>query len=395
MRLDESPEAKSWLGQFDIVDREIARQLLRKLTLVSQNDFERNLQIAVEGVIDQTRTENVALLSITEPPNRYVTEGGRRTAGSSADRIKHLVENLSRIHGDRVRANPTLSSMRADRVKNIVLVEDFVGSGRRIRCFWKHEISKSVKSWASYKWTKIWLVCYAGLKNGLQAVIRNLPIPEDRIITVLSAQDKRLLLTPAMRVFAEKYGRKLRNEAWAGYSGGGSTLVFQHGCPNNTPAILWANSKGFRALFPNRGIPTGLQAYFGLLDSFATAEILWTFRQYKLALSLVEGTNLRKASASELRLVVALGLASTHGFWDDNKLSAQLMLAVSEVEALRHRAYSLGTLNKQDHCLTAFATDLLSRLKGQNRRVPRAARHPLASVEELYYPRSCGGVANR
>ncbi|MBK9656143.1 MAG: hypothetical protein IPO66_12025 [Rhodanobacteraceae bacterium] len=273
--------------------------------------------------------------------------------------------------------------MRAERIKNIVLVEDFVGSGDRIKGFWKHMVSKSIKSWASFGWTKIWLICYARLEKGFAAVSRVVPITKERMISVLPSQDKQLTLTPAMNAVAETYGRRVRGKFWAGYSGGGSTLIFQHGCPNNTPVILWANGGGFRAIFPGKGIPPGLQGYFGSLNSIATAEVLWTFRQYKLALSLLEDARLSKASAIQFRLLVALGLASSYGHWDDNKLSAQLMIPAHDVVVLRLQAYDLGAVNKQDHRLTPFATDLLSKLRTPRFAASNAKQHLLATVEGL------------
>ena len=393
MTLEHSPEAQNWLSQFEIVDREVARQLLRQLTLVSESDFERNIQSAIEGVVNSLSHENFALLSVTEVPSKFASSE-RRVAGSSADRVKHILENISRVHGVRVQPNPTLKSMREVRVRNIVLVDDFVGSGKRIKSFWKDLISGSIKSWASYKWTKIWLVCYAGLGKGLAEVARRLPIPKSRIITVFSEMEKRLTITPSMSALAEKYGRALRGESWAGFSGGRASIVFQHGCPNNTPAILWANGKGFRAIFPNRGIPPNLQVHFGSLNVSATAEVLWTFRQYKLAISLLADARLSKLNAIQLRLIVALGLASSHGSWDDRKLTAQLMLTSSEVIALRSLAYRLHAIDKQDHRLTAFARDLLSGRKSQPS-VAEPAQTKLATLEELYYPVSCGGGARR
>lgn len=180
---------------------------------------------------------------------------------------------------------------------------------------------------------------------------------------------------------------------WAGYAGGGGAIVFQHSCPNNAPAILWARGGRFRPLFPNRGIPTELQGCFGKFDADARAEVLWTFKQYKLALSLVEDIREHRENISEWELAIALGLASSHGRWDDRKLQAQLMLPASGVENLRTQAYSLGMLDKQNHKLTAFAKDFLTWLKRHTAKKPKKAGKRLPTLEQLYYPDTCGGVA--
>ena len=40
------------------------------------------------------------------------------------------------------------------------------------------------------------------------------------------------------------------------------TMVFAHGCPDNVPAILWAESRKWAPLFPNRAVPTQLASLF-------------------------------------------------------------------------------------------------------------------------------------
>src|SRR6185312_773374 len=143
MLLEDTPQALAWLRQFAIVDQQVARQLLRRLDLVSQSDFEQRIQALLEAVFAKAPRENFALLTVSEPPPTVFNDDrARRVPGSSTDRIKHIIENLERVYGPRVRANPTVESMRADRVKNVILVEDLVGSGDRITGFWRERAPK-------------------------------------------------------------------------------------------------------------------------------------------------------------------------------------------------------------------------------------------------------------
>lgn len=335
----------------------------------------------------------MALFSITEPPNPHDEDGSRRIQGSSADRVKHLLENVVRVHGARVRANPTVESMRADRIRNIVLVEDFVGSGDRLTGFWEEEVSKSVKSWISFGWTKVWLVTYAGIEVGLNEARRKIPkLTADKILTVLPPRDPRLGLTDPMREVAQKYGRRLRGNMWAGYSGGGGTVVFQHSCPNNAPAILWATGKRFEPLFPNRGIPSDLQGCFAERSASAEAENLWDYKQYRVALLLLDSISHKKASPSHWYIVVALALASTLGRWDDEKIGTRLQLPIESMSELRRAAYAMNLINKQNHELTAFGRELLDRLRKTQPRFERVPR-VIPSLADLYYPDTCEGVA--
>lgn len=407
MRLDETKEGLAWLEQFDIVHREVARQLLRKLVLVSASDFDTNIQLKIISVLASEPNENFALMSVPEPEPKLAARREteeeeevrreRRIPGSSSDRVKHIIENISRIYGNRVRANPTIESMRAERVRNVILVEDFVGSGTRLTGFWKDQFHKSIKSWISYGWTKLWVLAYAATEPGRAVLQRCMPLTANRMLTVLPERDPRLDFNDLMMHVARFYAAKfqLPKRLWWGYKDSGGSIIFQHGCPNNAPAILWKSKERFRPLFPDRGVPPGLHHCFRAANLHAVAEDLWTVKQYRLALSLLKQIPAGSAPIDDIRLVIALGFASSYGRWEDKKLQAQLMIPMHEVEALRYSAYRVSLIDKQDHRLTPFARDLLLRFKEAAHSKSKPAPKPLPQLTDLYYPQTCGGVAQR
>lgn len=393
--LECSPRALSWLRQFKSADREVARQLLRQLRLVSEFEFDRDIQRLLAEILASVPEQNFALLSVTEPPNKFQKWGGRRTPGASSDRIKHLIENVARVHGERVSANPTIESMRAERIRNIVLVEDFVASGTRLEAFWKSEISKSVKSWISYGWTKIWLVTYAALAEGLRVALHSIKgLDEVRIRTALDPKSSRLGLTPPMEDVCTRYGLAAESGGGGlGFKQGGATLIFQHGCPNNAPLVLWEDGKRFRALFPNRGIPADLQRFFGQSLTLERAELLWKWNQYKLALSLVDSIEQGQASLARWELVVALALSARHLAWDDDWLAIRMRITLDQIRELRKVAYSLHLIDSSSHVLTIFGREMLESLRSSTKKgaARQRASRLLPKLKDLYYPDSCGG----
>lgn len=397
MLLEATPQAQEWLQQFHVVDQQVARQLLRRLDLVSQSDFDQRIQALVEDILARAPNENFALLTVSEPPpSTFEADKERRIPGSSADRIKHIIENLSRVHGNRVRANPTVESMRKDRIRNVLLVEDFVGSGDRITGYWRERAPKSVKSWISYGWTRLWVASYAVMDEGRYAMRRVLPIDDARIATVVPKMHAKVGLTDPMEFLAQKYGERLVGRNWRGYGGGGGLTVFQHGCPNNTPAILWYSKRRFKPLFPDRGVPPELQKSFGQFNAPAAAEDLWTFKQYRLALSLLDRRPNSVASPHQIRLAIALGLASAYGRWDDEHLQTQMTIPIADISELRINTYRLDLINKSDHRLTAFGRALLDSMREQpttHRRAKLARTKKVPQLGDLYYPSSSGGVA--
>ena len=397
MLLEDTPQAHDWLRQFDFVDQQVARQLLRRLDLVSQSDFDQRIQVLVESILKCAPRENFALFTVCEPPPKTFEEDqARRVPGSSADRIKHIIENLSRVHGDRVRANPTVESMRQERVRNVILVEDLIGTGNRITGFWHERAPKSVKSWISYRWTRLWVASYAVMDEGRYAMRRVLPIDDARIATVVPQPHHKLGLTDPMVHVAKKYGQRLVGRHWRGYGGGGALTVFQHGCPNNTPAILWCTKGRFRALFSDRGVPPDLQQSFGQFNAPAAAQNLWTFKQYRLALALLDRGRGRGTTPQQVQLAIALGLATAYGRWDDDRLRTQMLIPIGNIHALRFDAYRLNLIDKSDHRPTAFGQALLDRMRQTPQMRPRpkpvrGTRFP--ELVDLYYPATSGGTA--
>jgi hypothetical protein len=131
MTIDESEVGKTWLNQFPLVEREIGRQLLRSLRLVSHTKLETAISQVLKELFEELSSENIALFSVIESSNGEDDEGPpRRIPGSSADRVKSLNENLARLYGPRVQAHPTLHSMKAQRMKHVVLVDDDLFAGQ-------------------------------------------------------------------------------------------------------------------------------------------------------------------------------------------------------------------------------------------------------------------------
>ncbi|EDT38744.1 hypothetical protein [Burkholderia ambifaria] len=398
MALESSTRAASWLAQIeDPVDREIGRQMLRALRLVSHSEFERGVQAEIERILFSVGNENAALISVTEPAPQVFDEGKeRRIPGSSADRVRHLIENLRRVYGNRVLANPTIESMRAERIRNLVIVEDYVGTGKRISDFWSEQIHPSIKSWISYGWTKLWLVTFAADPEGFHDVRRKIPkLTSSRARSVLPISPTGTRLTIPMAALARKYGHRIsKSNIPLGFGARGCLIVFEHGCPNNVPAILWNSGRKWSPIFPERGIPTDVRPYFDKTNLAQQAESLWDIGQYILAIGLLDHIHLHQMDPMEWRLLLALGHSSRAG-WDDSQLSARLLISGGEVAELRKCAYRLGAVDTQTHRLTSFGQELLSLAKrgatGQNRS-PSPPR-PLRRLTDPYYPDSCGGVA--
>lgn len=394
MTLDEFELGNEWLKQFPFVDREIGRQLLRSLRLVSHTQFETGVSDVLLQLIQEVGDENVALFSVVEVPTEEdLDKLPKRVAGSSADRVRNMNENLARIYGPRVQAHPTLRSMRAQRIRNVVLVEDFIGTGKRLATYLREVMEATVKSWISYKWTKLWIVSYGGLETGVRAVLRKgYGLTEDRVRLATAAQKPGQFFTPLMRDFCTRFAERTeRAHIPLGFGKGAVGTIFEHSCPNNAPVVLWSKGRRYKALFPNRGIPVALKAAFSQEDVNRPSNVLWDASQYRLALAMLHEPNLERHKGSQWRLLLTLGLASRSG-WDDNRIAGVLGIPIAVVQTQRFAAYRLGALDVQTHELTPFGRGLLERIRAASSKERKLRKRTQRSLAETYYPLSCAGL---
>lgn len=259
LRLPNTDRGKAWLAQFDLEDQENAARLLSALTLVSHSAFERALKslilseaarIAGPVALYATREldEGISYYEAMANPNDPMAplDAVSRDAdlGSEA-RIAAIIRNLCKSDPEKLLNHPSLEMLRATRAKTIIVVDDIVGSGKRtanfIKEMWR---SKSVISWHSrhkikfvalaYTATRIGIGQVCGLKCKLKvALVRDCPTFSD-----IPWHDD---IEVAIRALCNHYGRQTSRPGMRlGFKKTMAALIFEHGCPNNAPSILWA-----------------------------------------------------------------------------------------------------------------------------------------------------------
>ena len=307
--------------------------------------------------------------------------------------MRSMNENLFRVYGMRIQAHPTLHSMRSEQIRNIVLIDDLIGSGKRISNYLRKEMDPTLKSWISYKWTKLWIVAYAGLDVGIQAVLRNgYGLTKDRIRLVTPAQHRSQYLTLPMQEFCKRNAKLTRHRHMPmGFGDGGVAMIFEHSCPNNAPAVLWSRGRKFNPLFPNRGVPPGLTRTFYEENVNRSAQILWDSSQYRLALAMLHEPNLLRHQGSQWRLLLMLGLAS-RSRWEDVRIAGVLGIPVAEVETNRSLAHRIGLVDDSTHELTHLGRALLDKVRASASETQKTRKQRRLSAEAAYYPLSCGGL---
>ncbi|MBF4343619.1 hypothetical protein EAY39_23330, partial [Vibrio anguillarum] len=302
------PRVKTWIEQFELVDRYAAELLLQSLNYVSFADFEKSIQEQVEDIVKNVQRDSktcVAVFPVSKNlQNKFNENKELKSANDSSGRIGHTLKNLERKLDKKIEISPRISSMSQNKVRHIIYVDDFIGSGTRFIKFWRKDVSKSVKSWVSGGYCKIWVVCHTVHSEGSKKIIKNVKaIEAERILSKHHVSSSSLLDNDVIKQLLMKYApRTNKPDAALGYGQNCSPIVYQYGCPNNAPAILWANGKPNKkngisfgrwdALFSERSIDTSLYPLFEEKFSFESyPELLWTAGQYKLALEFCEAVD--------------------------------------------------------------------------------------------------------
>ena len=380
------PSVDNWLSQFDIADRHLAGHMLKKMRYVSFEEIETWLQNELQNLLAHIAKESgksaVAIFPVTKPfIHQFNKSKEVKHPNDSSGRIAHSIKNLERRLPNHIELTPRPESMRARKVRHIIFVDDFIGTGDRFISSWQQVVSKSVKSWCSHGWCKIWILAFAGHESGIKRIITRVkPIESARVWINLRISKSFISENDSFVQLIEKYGQRLFDKKGVlGYGKLLSPIVFQHGCPNNVPNIFWSkasSSKGrWKPLFPARSVPPELYPLFsGDLSKEIVADEIWMAKNYKLAVEIVD--RLDHIGGEHLLLVVLAYLGKNN---DLGKIRNILVLSDEEFQELLVDLSKYGLINAQNK-ITCFGRDVLARFA----RSSKTAAQPYDNSTNFY-----------
>lgn len=289
MSLSNSDFAEAWLAQFADTERDVAGRLADAVMLVSHDALYRGLRARLDDIMagrdEKDLDRPIALFAeravetrdIEEPDYGAIrhevlpffpgTEDGRATGEGmppiiidpedqeigSEGAIANFITGYERLHRGRVLAHPGPDSLRSGRVSHIVIVTDFIGSGKRVwemlEAFWR---VATIRSWRSYGLVRFAVAAYSGTEDGLKHVRSHRSGPDVRVVhacpTIITA------FTGTARDEVEALCRRHphRPRFPFGFGWSGALIAFSHGMPNNAPPIFHSDRKGWLPLFRNR-----------------------------------------------------------------------------------------------------------------------------------------------
>ncbi|MBB4637516.1 hypothetical protein [Longimicrobium terrae] len=396
--LSETPEATRWLERFSDVDRPTAIALIDEILLVSRDDFSNGLDALLDAAVAEAGGP-VALFG--ERPIKKVygkipaffrnsRRGRAEGAGGqpiivdprdqevgSEGIVANLITDYSRRHENTCFPYPGPTKMRDEKVRAIILVTDFIGSGDRItRMLEAFRYVATIRSWRSYKLIRFVVVAYSGLDAGIAKVRSHRLKPEVRTFTgcpTLKGAFTGNVLRDIERL-CRSYPKGHREPL--GYKTGGALIAFSHGSPNNAPPILHSRSAKWVPLFKGRSTT-------GVLAPLLTDAEYSDAHQRVTKLLGIRGARKELSSGAGNRWISTMLVlaAAERGVRQPVKISAKTHLSVGEVTSLRALAIDAGWLDSTTR-LTPLGRRELARLRRRRRRAPILA----ANTEQYYYP---------
>lgn len=305
-------QIKIWLEQFSLVDRDTAILLLKSLRPIEENNLKKGIKKELINIAKMYPNRKIALfpvLEITQENGLTENHRGRKRAGSS-QLISYFLECISRESPRVFSSRPTPRSMKSEKHAAIVYVDDFIGSGSRIIAFWQKGISKTIKSWLSYKYCDIYFVSGVCYETGISKIIHSIGnFQRDQFKSAFQASTFAPKNIDRFQELCKVYAHKLvQKDIPFGYGNIFSNIVFSYKCPNNTPAILWGDGNGWKALFPNTSVNEDVFSFLVSYKNKRTVERILDTGQRKLSSAILN--NIDNLTDEDINFLCLLSLVA-------------------------------------------------------------------------------------
>ena len=384
-------QGERWLKNFEESDRGVARDLGSALVLISHNAFERGITALINQAAENVEGP-IALYAAREidsafrPLDEAIIDATPRGSDiGSEGRVANIIRNVAKRTPTRFFNHPSLDELRARRVDAIFVLDDFIGSGKRcseyINALWQ---SRSLRSWVSYHRLKLTAVAFSGTSEGIDRVKGHPCQPLVHIArhcpTIENLHWKNARIEAAKEL-CRKYGRRAKLNWIFGFGRTAALLAFEHGCPNNVPAIFWAEStagKDWIPLFKANRLD-GMQASTFPPELYhpSPVSVLIEAGQHRLASVLAQ--KMHRPLTDHEALTLAL---FAKGKPRDETVANALGLPPCEATALVERCIEAGWITARRRIAEAG----LAELRGISNISLRRARHLPDIGEEAYYP---------
>ncbi|NKL59591.1 phosphoribosyltransferase-like protein [Rhizobium leguminosarum] len=399
--LSKSASSQAWLAKFRADDAPMAARLADSILIVGRDEFASALYDEIDRLYQEQGPDAPPLALYAERPLNKIygkipayfpnSRKGRaegpgvppvkvdardQEVGSEA-LVANMITAYARNKPFAALSHPGPTKLRSDRVRVIVIVTDFIGSGDRIeRNLESFAFVKTLQSWRSYGLIKFVVIAYSGTKTGISLVSHHRLRPNVRVVAgcpTIKSEFKGAERT-AIEKLCATYPTKHKN--WLGWGGTGALIAFAHGVPNNTPALFHSTKGGWTPLFPKRST-VAFDATFvettALTNTMQRAEKL-------LATKAAQNFLLDDSNYQWIKSMMVLA-ACRDGMRSDEEISTKTFVRRSTVAELCETLRIAGWITVR-RSITAVGRRELERLQRKRKRTPA---FPIGA-QSFYYP---------
>jgi hypothetical protein len=194
----------------------------------------------------------------------------RGSSLGSEDLVYSLIASATRSR-DSLFDHPSLAVLREHRIRNILLIDDSIGSGKRVSDFIRATMApRTFCSWWSFGFIRFHILSLARTRESEKAILHATPGSNHgkrvhpKSLKVNFASD----IVYSKESLRERWGdgyqaisdlcdstTAIRREYRRGFGKVMANIVFDHSVPNNIPGVIWYRGDRWSPLFPGRALP--------------------------------------------------------------------------------------------------------------------------------------------
>ena len=273
-------EISQWVLQYPERMQITVKSILLHLEFISRDQYSEWLKLAVSEFPSEKKYSLYSVRKLNKNSKKIWNEEGETidrpgASQGSEDFVCSLISNIIRDTSENnIFDHSSINDLRKNKIRDIILIDDSIGSGSRITIFINAMLSHSTfLSWWSFGWITLHIVSYARQREAENKIIAN--VRGSNKYNMKCKKSSKISFTSArtysLRHLDSRWGRECQEilkfcesrtailkKYRKGYGDVMANLVFFHSVPNNIPGIMWFQNNKNNALFPNRSFPNWL-----------------------------------------------------------------------------------------------------------------------------------------
>ncbi|WP_319576553.1 hypothetical protein [uncultured Desulfobacter sp.] len=274
--IEKSQNIQNWLSQFSTNDVLTAKSLLCRLRFISRDEFSNWLLSKLTGYSNHGVTAVYAVRKFRKKAQCLWQRSGNtqprpaQTQGSE-DFVSSIISNSNRQHNNCFLDHPSINELKNRKVRHIILVDDSIGSGKRIGDFIQLMTnSKTFLSWWNGGFITLYILSYARTRQSKGVILKRTPGSDHGTRKIRLSSKLRFdndFVYDAFDIHT-RWGNRcqsilslcssIKNIAKDRRKGFGNVMgniIFYHSVPNNIPGLLFSKNNRWNPLFPKRSLP--------------------------------------------------------------------------------------------------------------------------------------------